>query len=55
VRASVEALGLEGRPGQFVIAALKGEATIAMLLQADVQLFLEAHPDLVPMLRIRLV
>jgi hypothetical protein len=53
-RAAIEDLGLEGEAGRFLVAAVRGEATLNMVKTEDVQRFLSAYPALIPMLRVRL-
>lgn len=47
-------LGLQGAPGEFLISAVRGDATISAMQNEEVQRFFESHPTLVNMLRIKL-
>jgi hypothetical protein len=55
VRDSVERLGLEGKAGEFLVAAVRSEATASMFMSPEVQAFLQVQPGILAMLRIRLV
>jgi hypothetical protein len=50
----IGSLGLEGPPGEFLVAAVHGDATIAAMQIEEVRRFLDDHPRLVDMLRIKL-
>ena len=54
VREALEQLGLEGKAGEFLVAAARSEATAQMFVSPEVQSFLKAQPGLLAMLRIRL-
>ena len=55
VRKAIESLGLEGAAGVFLVAAIRGDATLDMLKAEDVKQFLCAYPMLAQLLRVHLV
>jgi hypothetical protein len=54
VREAIKDLGLEGRAGQFLVAAVQEVATLEMVQAEEVQRFLLAHSAIAKMLRVRL-
>jgi hypothetical protein len=55
VHLAIERLGIEGKAGEFLMAAVRGEASLDLLRSEDVQKFLSTHPTLTEMLRVRLL
>jgi hypothetical protein len=55
VHLAIERLGIEGKAGEFLMAAVRGEASLDLLKSEDVQKFLSTYPTLTQMLRVRLL
>jgi hypothetical protein len=55
VHLAIERLGIEGKAGEFLMAAVRGEASLDLLRSEDVQKFLSTYPTLTEMLRVRLL
>ena len=55
VHLAIERLGIKGKAGEFLMAAVRGEASLDLLRSEDVQKFLSAYPTLTKMLRVRLL
>ena len=55
VHLAIERLGIKGKAGEFLMAAVRGEASLDLLKSEDVQKFLSTYPTLTQMLRVRLL
>lgn len=54
IRSAVERLGIEGRAGEFLVATARDGAPTQMLYEQEVQRFLDGHPSLRDLLKVKL-